>query len=221
MWRAWLSSLRRTKGAAATLPPARTRSNRRKWLVPPRVKLPILPLAMSKFSQKANEPDASVRELATIIERTTRGVTIEPEKVMDGSEIIKWQKLIRDVILAQHVQDYIVRLVLATHPEGQFALPITNQYLRWGSSPRGAQTLALAAKVRALLDAEVELGLIANMSMAYILERLEGDRTRLISRVRVHIQGALALPYIYLIYEWVNFVMQRRQLLGIKTRPEA
>ena len=40
----------------------------------------------------------------------------------------------------------------ATHPEGEFALPTTNQYLRWGSSPRGAQTLALAAKVRALLE---------------------------------------------------------------------
>src|SRR5690606_27040125 len=48
--------------------------------------------------------------------------------------------------------DYIVRLVLSTHPEGPFALPITNQYLRWGASPRGAQTIALAAKVRALLE---------------------------------------------------------------------
>ena len=45
-----------------------------------------------------------------------------------------------------------MRLTLATHPESPLALPITNQYLRWGSSPRGAQTLALAAKVRALLE---------------------------------------------------------------------
>jgi MoxR-like ATPase len=50
------------------------------------------------------------------------------------------------------VQDYIVRLVLATHPEGPQSLPITDQYIRWGSSPRGAQTLALASKVRALLE---------------------------------------------------------------------
>jgi MoxR-like ATPase len=56
------------------------------------------------------------------------------------------------VILAPHVQDYIARLTLATHPGGPFAAPITNQYLRWGSSPRGAQTLTLAAKVRALLS---------------------------------------------------------------------
>jgi len=71
---------------------------------------------------------------------------------MDGTEIKKWQRLIRDVILAQHVQDYIVRLVLASHPQGAYSLPITNQYLRWGASPRAAQTLALASKVRALLE---------------------------------------------------------------------
>ena len=91
-------------------------------------------------------------QLATIVERTTREETIQPAKVMDGHEIIKWQALVREVILAQHLQDYIVRLVLSTHPEGQFALDTTNQYVRWGASPRAAQTIALAAKVRALLD---------------------------------------------------------------------
>ena len=91
-------------------------------------------------------------DLATIIDRTTRREKIEPEKVMDGAEIRQWQETIREVILAPHVRDYIVRLTLATHPEGPLALPITNQYLRWGSSPRGAQSMALAAKVRALLE---------------------------------------------------------------------
>ena len=58
----------------------------------------------------------------------------------------------REVILADHLRDYLVRLVLATHPEGEFALPTTNKFIRWGASPRAAQTLALTAKVRALLD---------------------------------------------------------------------
>jgi MoxR-like ATPase len=92
------------------------------------------------------------KELATIVDRTTRGEVIEPAKVMDGEEILQWQTLVREVILAVHVQDYVVRLVLATHPQGQFAPAITNQYVRWGASPRGAQTIALASKVRALLD---------------------------------------------------------------------
>ena len=71
---------------------------------------------------------------------------------MNGEEILGWQQLVREVMIAPHVQDYLVRLTLATHPEGPFAAEATNQYLRWGSSPRGAQTLALASKVRALLD---------------------------------------------------------------------
>ena len=91
-------------------------------------------------------------ELATVIDRTTRGEKIEPVKVMDGSEIMVWQALIREVILAPHVQDYLVRMTLATHPEGPLSTPATNKYLRWGVSPRGAQTLALASKVRALLE---------------------------------------------------------------------
>ncbi len=91
-------------------------------------------------------------QLSNIISRTTRGITVEPQHIMDGPEIIRWQQLVRKVVLADNVQDYIVRLVLATHPQEEFALPVTNQYLQWGSSPRGAQTMALAAKVRALLD---------------------------------------------------------------------
>jgi MoxR-like ATPase len=92
-------------------------------------------------------------QLAAIVGRTTRGENIEPAKVMDGEEILRWQALVREVILADHVQDYLVRLVLCTHPGGEFALPVTEKYLRWGASPRAAQTIALAAKVRALLDA--------------------------------------------------------------------
>jgi MoxR-like ATPase len=92
------------------------------------------------------------RELSAIVERTTRGEVIEPATVMDGAEILRWQGLVREVILAEHVKDYLVRLTLATHPGGRFAPQITSQYIRWGASPRGAQTLALAGKVRALLD---------------------------------------------------------------------
>ncbi len=74
-------------------------------------------------------------ELATIVERTTRGERIEANKIMDGAEILQWQQLVREVILAPHVQDYVVRLVLATHPGGPMAPPITNQYLRWARVP--------------------------------------------------------------------------------------
>jgi MoxR-like ATPase len=113
---------------------------------------PLPEAQLDRFFFKLLVGYSSRKELATILDRTTRGEVIEPSKVMDGAEIRQWQALVREVILAPHVQDYAVRLTLATHPDGQFAVPITNKYLRWGASPRGAQTLALAAKVRALLE---------------------------------------------------------------------
>jgi MoxR-like ATPase len=113
---------------------------------------PLPEAQLDRFFFKLVVGYSTREQLGTVIDRTTKNERIEPSKVMDGNEIIKWQGLVKEVILAPHVQDYAVRLTLATHPDGPFALPITNQYLRWGSSPRGAQTLVLAAKVRALLE---------------------------------------------------------------------
>ena len=107
---------------------------------------------MDRFLFKLVVGYSSRDELNTIVDRTTRGEKIELEKVMDGAEILKWQAMVREVVLAPHVQDYLVRLNLATHPDGPHSVDATNQYVRWGASPRGAQTLALASKVRALLD---------------------------------------------------------------------
>lgn len=112
---------------------------------------PLPEAQLDRFFFKLVVGYSSREDLNTILERTTKGVTVTPSKVMDGAEILEHQKLVREVVLAPHVQDYITRLTLATHPEGPYATPATNQYLRWGSSPRGAQTMALASKVRALL----------------------------------------------------------------------
>ncbi|MEM1224815.1 MAG: MoxR family ATPase [Planctomycetota bacterium] len=113
---------------------------------------PLPEAQMDRFLFKLVVGYSTREELGLIVDRTTRGEVAEIEKVMGGAEILRWQSLVRDVILAPHVQDYLVRLVLATHPEGPHTVPITNQYVRWGSSPRGAQTLALTAKVHALLN---------------------------------------------------------------------
>ncbi|MCY2975143.1 MAG: MoxR family ATPase [Planctomycetota bacterium] len=113
---------------------------------------PLPEAQLDRFMFKLVVGYSTRTELNTIIDRTTRGITIVPEKVMDGEEILRWQALVKQVVLAPHVQDYVARLVLATHPGGQLAAAATNQFIRWGASPRGAQTIALAAKVRALLD---------------------------------------------------------------------
>jgi len=113
---------------------------------------PLPEAQLDRFFFKLLLGYSSREELAEIIDRTTRGISVHPDKVMDGDEILKWQRVVREVIVAPHVQDYIVRLTLATHPNGTFAVPSSTKYLRWGSSPRGAQTITLAAKVRALLN---------------------------------------------------------------------
>ncbi|NBX24748.1 MAG: MoxR family ATPase [Planctomycetes bacterium] len=90
-------------------------------------------------------------ELATILDRTTTGTSPELHAVLDSEAILHHQKLVRRVRIEPAVQDYAVRLTLATHPKGQFATPLVNKYFRFGASPRAAQTLVLAAKVKALL----------------------------------------------------------------------
>ncbi len=91
-------------------------------------------------------------ELTEVLTRTTEGDKPDIARILVKEQIIELQKLVRQVPVAGHVKDYAVRLVLATHPKSETAAPISNQYLRFGSSPRGGQTLMLAAKVRALIQ---------------------------------------------------------------------
>ena len=91
-------------------------------------------------------------ELKEILDRTTTGFEPKIDAVIDGPRILEHQALVRRVIVAPHVQDYAIRCTLATHPQGMYAVPMVNQFLRVGASPRAAQAMVLAAKVRALLD---------------------------------------------------------------------
>ena len=91
-------------------------------------------------------------EMTEILARTTQTATPHGERVLDGHRIRQWQAFVREVVAAPAVTDYAVRLVLATHPGSPFATPVVNKYVRFGSSPRGAQALLLAGKVHALRD---------------------------------------------------------------------
>jgi len=113
---------------------------------------PLPEAQLDRFLFKLVVGYSTREELGVILDRTTRGEWPRAGKVIDGETLVRMQALVREVLVAPHVQDYAIRLALATHPEGPFATPVTNQYIRWGSSPRGVQTLVLAAKVRALLD---------------------------------------------------------------------
>jgi MoxR-like ATPase len=91
-------------------------------------------------------------ELKQILDRTTTGYKADIQPVLDSKRILDHQELVKRVVIAPHVQDYAIRCTLATHPNGIFAIPMVNQFVRVGASPRAAQAITLAAKVRALLD---------------------------------------------------------------------
>ena len=97
-------------------------------------------------------------ELGAVLDRTVDATSVELRILMNGAEVESWKNLVREVVVAPHVKDYGVRLVLATHPEGEFAVEMTNKFVRYGSSPRGAQAMTLAAKIRALLDSRYNVG---------------------------------------------------------------
>ncbi|HOX08589.1 MAG TPA: MoxR family ATPase [Planctomycetota bacterium] len=113
---------------------------------------PLPEAQLDRFFFKLMVEYSTREELSEVLRRTTEGVSVRAGKVLDGERVLQWQRLVREVILAPHVKDYIVRLVLATHPKGQFAPEKTNRYVRYGASPRASQALALAGKIRALLD---------------------------------------------------------------------
>ncbi|MDQ6630795.1 MAG: AAA family ATPase, partial [Verrucomicrobiota bacterium] len=110
--------------------------------------LPEAQLDRFFFKLIVGYPNAA--ELTEVLTRTTESAKAQIGRVMAKEQILELQALVRQVPVASHVKDYAVRLVLATHPKSETAAPIANQYLRFGSSPRGGQTLILGAKVRAL-----------------------------------------------------------------------
>jgi MoxR-like ATPase len=113
---------------------------------------PLPEAQLDRFFFKLLVPYSNRDELGAIIDRTTAGEDPQAKAVINTEQIIWAQELVRHVAIAPHVQDYAIRLVLATHPQGEFATDMTNRFVRFGSSPRGVQALVLAAKVRAMLD---------------------------------------------------------------------
>ena len=113
---------------------------------------PLPEAQLDRFMLKLDVGYSSREEMSEVLRRTTEGIDVRADKVMDGSQVLAFRRLIRDVVVAPHVKDYAVRLTLATHPQGPFAAGQTNRYVRWGASPRGAQAMVLAGKVRALRD---------------------------------------------------------------------
>ena len=91
-------------------------------------------------------------DMEAILDRTTEATKPTVEPIFDGERILALSKLVRQIPVASEVRRYAIAVVMATHPEEELAVPMTKQFVRYGSSPRGAQAIILAAKLKAILD---------------------------------------------------------------------
>jgi MoxR-like ATPase len=113
---------------------------------------PLPEAQLDRFFFKLVVEFPSKASLHTILDRTTADSTPKPKPVIEKARILEMRDLVRRVPLARNVQDYAVRVLLATHPENAEATPTSKKFLRYGASPRGLQAVILAAKIRALLE---------------------------------------------------------------------
>lgn len=113
---------------------------------------PLPEAQLDRFAFKIQVDFPSLSELKEIMELTVTNQKPELSPVLSGEEILKMRSLLKEVPMAEPVKDYALRLVLATHPEWKEAPEITKKYVANGASPRGAQTIFLAAKARAILE---------------------------------------------------------------------
>jgi MoxR-like ATPase len=112
---------------------------------------PLPEAQLDRFLFKLRVPYPGREDLHDILDRTTQGTSATVSPVVNGTQILEMRKVVRTVPVAPHVQEFVVNLTMATHPENRENL-LASKYIRYGSSPRGAQTLILGGKVRALLD---------------------------------------------------------------------
>lgn len=113
---------------------------------------PLPQAQLDRFLLKILVPAAQRDEMNEVLRRTTTGVTSAPRQVLDAGRILAAQKLARQIVVAPHVQDYLIRLVLSTHPGGEHCPKDLAEYIRIGVSPRGAQAIVSAAKIVAMMD---------------------------------------------------------------------
>ena len=113
---------------------------------------PLPEAQLDRFFFKLQVPFPNRDELHEILDRTTGEDQMHRKAVLNRDEILAMQKLVRQVPVARHVQDYAIRLLQAAHADGPDSPDLAKRFVRFGPSPRGAQSVLLAAKIRALFE---------------------------------------------------------------------
>ncbi len=112
---------------------------------------PLPEAQMDRFLFQLNVAFPNREELYEIVTMTTGGGQSEPQKVCDGIKLLEMREIAQSVPVAKAVADYMMDLVLKSHPENPDAPEMVKQYVRYGSSPRGAQAIMMTARIYALL----------------------------------------------------------------------
>ena len=128
---------------------------------------PLPEAQVDRFIFKLNVDFPAADELAEILNRTTRQAEPKAGVATDGATIVAMGELARGIAIASHVNEYTVRLLLATHPDNKAAPEAVRHYVRYGASPRGAQAMILGAKIAALLDGRYNVSFEDLQAMAY------------------------------------------------------
>jgi MoxR-like ATPase len=118
---------------------------------------PLPEAQLDRFLMKILVTYPSREELSRIVDRTIQPEEATPEAVMNRTEILEVRAVCRQVLVAPHVQDYAIHLVMATQPEQKEAHELSRKYIRYGSSPRGAQALVECGRVLALMRGRYHL----------------------------------------------------------------
>ena len=113
---------------------------------------PLPEAQMDRFLFKLRLSFPEAGELLTIVDRTTQQDEIPVQQIIGKSEILQMRDVARAVPIAEPVMQYAIAIALGSHPESESGHPLSKQYVRFGSSPRGVQSLVLGAKVNALLN---------------------------------------------------------------------
>jgi MoxR-like ATPase len=127
---------------------------------------PLPEAQLDRFVYKLiiNYPERA--DLIEVLRRTTSEETPHAEKVLSPEDLAQMQRLVREVIIAPHVEELAADLLLRTHPATPGAPDRVRRYVRFGASPRGAQAIVLTAKARALLAGRYNVSATDIMAVA-------------------------------------------------------
>ncbi|MFB6263531.1 MAG: AAA family ATPase, partial [Bradymonadaceae bacterium] len=112
--------------------------------------LPEAQLDRFMFHLKVDYPTSDNEVM--IVEKTTGSRRPDPESVLEASDVLGLQRLVRKVPVSEEVVRYAVDLVRASRPDSDAAPGFVEDYVSWGAGPRASQYLILAGKARAILE---------------------------------------------------------------------